>query len=223
MQLTTLFAVPLGATRVSDCSRLNSELTKVFLEAEKDPGKYANKQRNSVALEEVFESRFDLFSWQHPSIAELRELMMRNLYQFVASLSRMPNELAGRLQVRADSWFHITRSGGYFTAHNHPNASWSVVYCVAGGDDDGSRKENGVLRFLDYKASSSMFLDPANSALPEPFSVGNRVYKLAAGDLIIFPSYLLHEVSPYFGENPRITVAVNAWFIDPANLYPGSA
>ncbi len=32
------------------------------------------------------------------------------------------------------------------------------------------------------------------------------------GDLLVFPSYVQHEVTPYFGEQPRITVAANCSF-----------
>jgi predicted 2-oxoglutarate/Fe(II)-dependent dioxygenase YbiX len=36
--------------------------------------------------------------------------------------------------------------------------------------------------------------------------------RLAAGDLVIFPSWLLHHVQPFEGEGHRITVAFNARF-----------
>ena len=32
-----------------------------------------------------------------------------------------------------------------------------------------------------------------------------------AGQLVIFPSWLMHEVLPYLGERERIVVAFNAW------------
>jgi hypothetical protein len=32
------------------------------------------------------------------------------------------------------------------------------------------------------------------------------------GDLMVFPSFVQHEVTPYFGQAPRITVAANCSF-----------
>jgi len=36
--------------------------------------------------------------------------------------------------------------------------------------------------------------------------------RLAAGDLVVFPSYLFHETAPFYGRDTRITVATNCWF-----------
>ena len=36
--------------------------------------------------------------------------------------------------------------------------------------------------------------------------------RLAEGQVIVFPSYLYHEVTPFYGKNLRITVATNCWF-----------
>ena len=46
----------------------------------------------------------------------------------------------------------------------------------------------------------------------QPFAVGNLDLQLQAGQLVVFPSYLFHEVTPYYGTDVRITVASNCWF-----------
>jgi predicted 2-oxoglutarate/Fe(II)-dependent dioxygenase YbiX len=38
--------------------------------------------------------------------------------------------------------------------------------------------------------------------------------RLEAGALIVFPSYLFHEVAPFYGRDTRITVASNCWFVE---------
>jgi predicted 2-oxoglutarate/Fe(II)-dependent dioxygenase YbiX len=35
---------------------------------------------------------------------------------------------------------------------------------------------------------------------------------LAAGELVIFPSWVLHDVKPFEGDGERITIAFNCWF-----------
>ena len=115
------------------------------------------------------------------------------------------------LRIYQHSWYHLTRREGYTAYHNHPMASWSGVYCVDAGDPVPDRPNNGSLRFLDSRTSAGMYLDPGNAHLHAPFGFGDRAYNLAEGQLLLFPSYLLHEVTPYYGSRERITVAFNAW------------
>jgi predicted 2-oxoglutarate/Fe(II)-dependent dioxygenase YbiX len=48
--------------------------------------------------------------------------------------------------------------------------------------------------------------------LRRPYGHGSINFRLEAGQLVIFPSHLLHEVAPYQGKSERITVASNFWF-----------
>lgn len=221
IRLVTAFAVPMGVTNFEDSSGLNQELAQLFLAREAHGNAYSNKQRNSISQNEVFESSFDLFQWQDRCIQQLRDMCFQRLVTFIAQLSRLTPEAIKHWEVHADAWFHVTRHGGYFSAHNHPNASWSAVYCVSHGDDVPERPESAVTRFFDFKSNAMMYLDVANTQLSEPFGLGHRVFNLRAGDFLIFPSYLLHEVSPYFGQKERITVAMNCWFKDRRKNFPG--
>ena len=36
--------------------------------------------------------------------------------------------------------------------------------------------------------------------------------KFEPGQLVLFPSWILHDVKPFEGEGERITVAFNCWF-----------
>ncbi|TLZ04747.1 MAG: hypothetical protein E6K39_13110 [Gammaproteobacteria bacterium] len=36
--------------------------------------------------------------------------------------------------------------------------------------------------------------------------------RLVEGQIVVFPSYLFHDVAPYYGAGTRITVATNCWF-----------
>ena len=44
-----------------------------------------------------------------------------------------------------------------------------------------------------------------------PFATGPFELRHQAGTLMLFPSYLKHEIFPYVGERPRIVVAFNSW------------
>jgi hypothetical protein len=91
-------------------------------------------------------------------------------------------------------------------------ASWSAVYCVRAGEAVPARPESGVLRLFDPRQGVSAFRDPANSSLKPAFAHHPVEIRLAEGQLIVFPSYLYHEVTPFYGNDLRITVATNCWF-----------
>jgi predicted 2-oxoglutarate/Fe(II)-dependent dioxygenase YbiX len=57
-----------------------------------------------------------------------------------------------------------------------------------------------------------MYLDAANAKQVGPFGYGIRNVKFEPGQLVLFPSWVLHDVKPYEGDAERITVAFNCWF-----------
>jgi len=211
MELTSAFAVPIGHTRLAPCERLNRELEQLFLARETQ--EYQNPAPSHHAQAEMFESRVDLFTWPEPCIRELRNFMLESVFRIAMTASETEPEEFARLRLNNHTWFHITRRTGYFVAHNHALASWSAVYCVKDSTHDAPC--GGLLRLFDTRAGADAFLDPANQRLRQPFHVSDLDLQLQAGQLVVFPSYLFHEVTPYYGSDPRITVASNCWFTAP--------
>lgn len=215
IQTTPLFAVPLGSVMHPEALALNTKLHALFLAREAEGARWAKPDSTMRVNPGLFESHFDLFKWPEPEIAQLREFCWAYLYQFVAGLSTLPQAQVQQLEVAADVWFHITRRGGYFGLHNHAMASWSGVYCVSTGSDDGTHPDSGALTFANPFSVAAMFLDPANAAMRSPYNSFNRSFKLVPGQLVLFPSWVQHYVQPFHGDGERITVAFNAWFDQP--------
>ena len=210
MELTSAFAVPIGEARLVPCDRLNRELEQLFLARETH--QYRNPAPSHTPQAEMFESRVDLFTWPEPCIRELRNFMLEAVFRVAMAAAETAPEEFARLHLNNHTWFHITRSTGYFVAHNHALASWSAVYCVKDGSDPAGGPRGGLLRLFDTRTGADAFLDPANHRLRQPFVVGDLDLQLQAGQLVVFPSYLFHEVTPYYGSDTRITVASNCWF-----------
>ena len=208
MELTAAFAVPICQARLEPCETLNRELEQLFLARETQ--EYRNPTPSHNPQAEMFESRVDLFTWPEACVRELRAFMLDAVFRTAMAASQTAPEQFARLRLNNHTWFHITRHTGYFVAHNHALASWSAVYCVK--DGDGAQPRGGLLRLFDTRTGADSYLDPANQRLRPPFIVGDLDLQLRPGQLIVFPSYLFHEVTPYYGSEPRITVATNCWF-----------
>jgi predicted 2-oxoglutarate/Fe(II)-dependent dioxygenase YbiX len=69
-----------------------------------------------------------------------------------------------------------------------------------------------VLRLFDPRQGAQGYLDIGNARLHTPFALKSLEFRLQAGDLLLFPSYLFHEVTPFYGPDTRITIATNCWF-----------
>jgi uncharacterized protein (TIGR02466 family) len=210
IQVRPVFATPFGEVRLPACERLNRELEALFLQRE--TAEHRNPMPSHVPQAETFESRFNLFRWPEPCVQELRNFMLNAVAQMVIETTSLKAEDLARLTFRNHTWFHISRYAGSFVAHNHPLASWSAVYCVRAGESNPQHPDSGVLRFLDVRQGANAYLDPANASLHRAFALTSLEFKLEAGQMVIFPSYVFHEVAPFYGSDTRITVATNCWF-----------
>lgn len=219
----TCFSVPIVEFQHPDCEALNAELKALFLAREKEGGRYRNPVPTPTIQVEIFESEFDLFKWPEPCVQRLKQFCFNNLLMTVARLNGYSEEKLRDIVLYDDTWFHITRYGGYIAGHNHPNASWSGVYCVTPGESVPDRPDSGVLRFSDPRAGMVMYMDAGNANLQRPFGSGSMNFRLRPGQLILFPSWLMHEVGPFFGRDERITVAFNCWFRTRRGPAPGGA
>lgn len=217
-----MFAVPLAQARHPECDVLNRELRDLLL-ARAAQGRCGNPNPSLQQQPGVFESDFNLFSWPEPCIQRLRTFCWTELGRTVQALNGYSAADMARLQIYSHTWFHVTRRGGFVIAHTHPMASWSGVYCVAPGNVPADRPESGVLRFHNPHYYSNMFLDPGNARLRAPFHHGTWSLQLEAGQLVLFPSWVSHEVLPFHGEDERITIAFNCWFGTQGQASDGSS
>jgi len=205
-----LFAVPFGEARLDPCERLNHELEALFLARETEEHK--NPTPSHVPQAETFESRFNLFRWPEACVQELRHFMLDAVARMVMETTTLRAEDIARLKFHNHTWFHVSRYAGSFIAHNHPLASWSGVYCVRAGQKAPEHPDSGVLRFLDTRQGADSYTDPANAPMHRAYALRPLEIRLTPGQMIMFPSYVFHEVAPFYGRDTRITVATNCWF-----------
>lgn len=159
------------------------------------------------AKQGLFESELNFLELDNADL----QVLNQTLSEMILTVATQVNEDywpegAEAEAVITESWYHITRKGGYHDAHSHPNCSWCGIYYLDAGDEDFSRR-SGVNRFYDPRVNAGHYLDAGAEYL-------NRtgVWDIApeTGKVVIFPSYLTHSALPYFGEKDRIVIAFNA-------------
>lgn len=210
--INPVFAVPLAQDSFPEPERLNGDLRSLLLSREKEGARYANPSPSLVQQPGVFESAFNLFSWPEACIKELRQFCWSVLGKTLQDLNQYDAREMEQLQIFSHTWYHVTRHGGFTILHTHPMASWSGVYCVSPGETPKDRPESGILRFHNPHHYSNYFLDAGNQRLRAPYHHGTWSVRFKAGDLVLFPSWLQHEVLPFYGHDERITIAFNCWF-----------
>jgi uncharacterized protein (TIGR02466 family) len=135
-----------------------------------------------------------------PLLVEVAKLVTPHLTEFGALLfgERMGWSLK-------EMWVNVLDTGGHQAMHNHANSFISaVVYLTPTHSSSRTvfMKSPGGTDFSFKNDHPDMVTGPFNaekwiSPEPEP------------GDLVLFPSYLMHAVPPNVGER-RITLAMNA-------------
>ena len=104
-----------------------------------------------------------------------------------------------------DSWYHITKNKGYHDMHTHGNSSVCGIYYVDVGNSN-MNDANGINRFRAPFYPQTDDLDRGYSWYPSDIID----VEPQNGKLILFPGYLLHSATPYFGDDDRIVIAFNA-------------
>lgn len=211
LSLTPMFAVPIAQDALPDAA-LNASLKQLLLAREAEGPRYANPNPSLKQQPGVFESDFNLFAWPDAPIQRLRQFCWSSLGRLLQQVNGYTAADMARLQIFSHTWFHVTRHGGFTILHTHPMASWSGVYCVTPGEMPPERPESGVLRFHNPHHYANYFLDPGNVRLQQPYAHGSWNVRLQPGQLVLFPSWLQHEVLPFYGSDERITIAFNCWF-----------
>jgi uncharacterized protein (TIGR02466 family) len=191
-QIEYVFSTPIFCKVRSDAGTLNDELRRFILELERTrPGVTRSNQGG-------WQSAPDFFNLDHPAITTL-ERYVEDAVRIASALVTTRPDLRYHLELYG--WAAINRKGNYNTTHVHPMATWSGVYYVDPGDE--KQHCGGLIEFVHPVMASVMTFFP--NLLPSA-----RILQPKAGMLILFPSYLQHNVRLYSGEKPRICIPFNA-------------
>lgn len=105
-------------------------------------------------------------------------------------------------------WFIVNEKGHYNVPHRHPNCDYSFVWYIkapSNGPPIVFENDHQYSRFNSFQLFDSELLNMYNYA-------GNYWWKPLDGDLLIFPSDLMHGVEPNKTDESRIIFSGNITF-----------
>lgn len=137
-----------------------------------------------------------------PVFHALRKKIDPHVARFVKTLHY---DMTGRRLTMTDCWLNVMPEGVVHSLHLHPSSFISGTFYVT------VPKGAGALKFEDPRLASFMATPPRHAKAPRRLRAFVDM-AAKAGDLILFESWLRHEVPParYAGE--RISISFNyAW------------
>jgi uncharacterized protein (TIGR02466 family) len=194
-KISRAFATPIAIHRPPRSAAMDAVLAaQILAAAEKAP----STARSNIG---GWRSAPDLLDWPGDAVAELGAIV-RQAIEAMIKATAGPIGFDGYFKVSA--WANLLRAGNYNTLHAHPESAWSGVYFVDAGEPAAADELGGVLELRDPR--------PAVEMVPAPgWPFGNPLrIQPETGLMVLFPSWLYHQVHPYLGQRPRIAVAFNA-------------
>lgn len=193
-----LFSSPLARYRVANHAALSRALIAEGAKMRKESDGVSKSNRRG------WHSAGNLFDRQSDCITELRVAAEMSIMNATRKITSKVDPDA--LDLKLFGWMNINPQGGYNAPHTHPGAHWSGVYYVSQPDtDDG---HSGMIEFV----APRLELPPHWQILQaSTFRLKKRI-RPQAGEIILFPSYLLHWVYPNETDADRVTIAFNATF-----------
>jgi uncharacterized protein (TIGR02466 family) len=183
-----LFATRLYEAEVHDAVLLGDLARSIHALAEYDDAGRRWSKQHRYAGYTSYASLNDLPK-RDPSIADLAKVLTRHARTFAG-------ELGWEVKPKLDSlWVNLLRGSGHHSAHNHPHSILSGTLYVE--VPPGS----GAIRFEDPRLPLMM----AAPTRPDTFvTVEPR-----AGLLLLWESWLRHEVLPGTGKGERLSISFN--------------
>lgn len=181
---------------------LNKKLRRLLLDMEKG----ARNKLAGTSNVGGYHSDTHLLQKDDEAIAELRGMIGQGIEAFLRPL--VQNECTAppqNLNLRLWGWALVMREGDYNHQHIHPDANISGVYYVAIPkvmQDSTPGQPHGCISFIDPR--------PRADAMRLPNQQSAHAINPQPGDMVIFPSYYEHSVTPFKGSGVRICIAFNA-------------
>jgi hypothetical protein len=207
-----IFATPFGVAAVPDAETLNPALAALLAERA-TPARADPSHRQPLS----YRSCDDLLEWVEEPMRRLGADMVSAVRGVARSINDMSDDQFAALQVQARAWYTIVHPDGCVPSHNHPNATWCAIYCVAAPPASSARYDSGVVR-LHGSFRATMFMDATNSAPQLPYRPGHNTWRPVPGQLVVFPASVTYEIALLRAAGELVLVSALARFVAPGQM-----
>jgi uncharacterized protein (TIGR02466 family) len=147
-----------------------------------------------------FNSKYNLIN--NPITEKLQSFIWESLYEYLSYIgintSNIPYLRFGVM------WANINNKYSYHSSHIHPNSYYSGVYYVK------VPKNSGKILFTDPRNSIRTFeLEPSEKQKFSDAVIRQVPIDPFNGGLVLFPSWLAHEVEQQLSDDERVSIAFN--------------
>lgn len=179
---------------------LEVAIQSIFKSHEALTGSHVETGEDSMPL--FTQENIDVF----PILRTLKDIFIDGFLELASSFSinRLSRKSIENMMDNHAGRLPIMRNGDYKGLHSHPGTSAFGVFYLS---DVDNQKDGGTLILRDPSFHTNVgFYEPMKHPV-----------ETKAGRLVIAPSYIWHEVTPYSGNEERITVVSNLVFV-PENI-----
>jgi uncharacterized protein (TIGR02466 family) len=148
---------------------------------------------------------FDLFDINDPVVAAFRNQVEQHVQAFLNQL-RKETDPTKKDRFRLQGWINVNRTGDENLLHCHPGCFLSGTYYVKTPSD----MKGGEIVFRDPRGPVVAMYETPGIDLPWVGAGTGIPFTPAAGQLLLFPSWLEHRVARFDGTGDRISIAFNA-------------
>ena len=172
-------------------SRLERALTKKELETVKKYKKKVYKNHGNLIS-------FDKYVLENKAFKNLKADLNKKIIEYFNEIVCTSNSI---IPYITQSWINYTEVNQFHHQHSHANSYVSGVFYI---DAD---EEVDTIKF-DKRCSPEIVLDVLKYNI---FNAKGWIRPIQTGDVLLFPSSLLHGVEPKKGMNTRISLSFNVF------------
>ena len=193
-----LFSCPILKFTVSDHKQLNKLIASEARSWRKDAhGVNVSNKGDS------WHSPDGLMSRPEPGFSTISKM-------FPIAASTYAQQIGAKINIanyefEANAWVNINKKGGFNSIHTHGRFHISGVYYV--NQPAVKSGQSGMIEFVNSRFDHHIYQELNADAFAPKVSMRPK-----AGEMIVFPSTLLHSVYPNDTEEERITIAWNLIF-----------
>jgi uncharacterized protein (TIGR02466 family) len=134
-----------------------------------------------------------------PELANIKQIITETINTYIEKVDKPKSSV--KLYV-TQSWLNYTKKGGYHHSHNHPNSYISgIIYFNVDSIKDS-------ITF--YKSGYNQL--EIDTDTPDIYNSKSWWFNVKIGDIVIFPSSLVHGVNTVTTDKTRISLSFNTFF-----------